>query len=305
VGKGDTLLIIASESLKAQQISINRRIAENTESIKDLEILTSLDSNDFSKSEIGLVTNRYRTEFLNATNQQIIQSNKYKKKISEHERNKFLYNKEIIPEADFENSLYVSDSEKDNLNQLLLNLKSSWLSDLSVRKEEATKLSADLEQCHEELSNRVILALTDGEIIQSVDIQLGSIVSPGQRICEISPDGNLIASCFVRPEDVGLINEGQKVRVQVDAFNYHEWGMLSCNIINISDDMIVSEGSTAYFRITCKPDRTFLSLKNGKRAFIKKGMSFNARIVVIRRSLYHLLFDKADKWFNPYVYHKN
>jgi len=33
-------------------------------------------------------------------------------------------------------------------------------------------------------------------------------------------------------------------------------------------------------------------------------MSFNARIVVIRRSLFHLLFDKADKWFNPYTYAK-
>jgi HlyD family secretion protein len=78
--------------------------------------------------------------------------------------------------------------------------------------------------------------------------------------------------------------------------------MLQGDIINISDDMILENGSMAYFKVKCKPVHTFLSLKNGQKANIKKGMSLNTRIVVIRRSLYNLLFDKADKWFNPYTY---
>jgi multidrug resistance efflux pump len=305
VHKGDTLIIIDSESLKAQKVSINKRIAENAIASKDLELLTRLDSIYFKNSDIGLETKRYKAEYLNTANQQIIQFNKYIKKKSEHERNEILFNKEIIPEADFENSLYIIRSEKDNLNQIILSQKSEWQADLAARKDEAIKLYADLEKCNEDLTNRVLLAPTDGEIIQSVDIQLGSILNPGLKIGEISPDGELIASCFVKPDDIGLISVDQKVRIQIDAFNYREWGMLPCDIINISDDMIVSEGSTAYFRIKCKPERNFLSLKNGKEAYIKKGMSFNARIVIIRRSLYHLLFDKADKWFNPYMYHKN
>jgi hypothetical protein len=80
--------------------------------------------------------------------------------------------------------------------------------------------------------------------------------------------------------------------------------MLDGSIIDISDDMIVENGSTAYFRIKCRPDKTSLSLKNGQTASVKKGMSLNARIVVTRRSLFNLLFDKTDKWFNPYSYSK-
>ncbi len=80
--------------------------------------------------------------------------------------------------------------------------------------------------------------------------------------------------------------------------------MLQGSIIDISDDMIIEDGSSAYFRIKCKPATTFLSLKNGHKANVKKGMSVNTRIVVIKRSLYNLLFDKADKWFNPYTYNK-
>ena len=112
----------------------------------------------------------------------------------------------------------------------------------------------------------------------------------------------MVATCFVKPADIGLIHEKQKVKIQVDAFNYNEWGMLQGDIIDISDDMIVEDGSAAYFRVKCKPEKTFLSLKNGYKAEIKKGMSLSTRILVIRRSLYHLLFDKADKWFNPYTY---
>lgn len=304
VEKWDTLLIIDSETTKALQFSLKQTIAENNESINDLLVLCGIDSLDLKKQDIGLVTKRYLAEYRNVINQQIIQYQKYKKKKSEHERNEVLYKQKIIPIADFENSLYLLGSEKDNLNQILLYQKSMWQADLTRRKNDSLKLFAELEQYNEELSNRIILAPTSGEILQSTDIQLGTIVSPGQRIAEISPDGDLVATCFVKPDDIGLITEMQEVKIQVDAFNYREWGMLPCNIIDISDDMIVEDGSSAYFRIKCRPARTFLSLKNGKVAYIKKGMSFNARIVVIQRSLYHLLFDKADKWFNPYTYTK-
>jgi HlyD family secretion protein len=304
VTKGDTLLVIDSETIRAQQAALVQRIAENNASISDLEKLTEIDSLENQLAHEGLVTQKYQAEFANLRNQQTIQFQKYQKKKTEHERNELLYNQEIIPEIDYENSLFVLSSEKDNLYQILLYQKSLWQSDLAMRRNEAVKLLADFEQCTEELTNRIVLAPTSGEIIQSSDIQTGSIVSPGQKIAEISPDGELVATCFVKPADIGLIHEKQQVKIQVDAFNYNEWGMLQGDIIDISDDMIVENGSMAYFRIKCKPVQTFLSLKNGHKAYIKKGMSLNTRIVVIRRSLYNLLFDKADKWFNPYTYTK-
>jgi hypothetical protein len=187
---------------------------------------------------------------------------------------------------------------------VLLSQRSLWQNDLTLRRNESVVLLADLKQCSEELANRIVLAPTGGEVIQSSDIQLGSIVSAGQKIAEISPEGELVATCFIKPSDIGLIHEKQKVKIQVDAFNFNEWGMLQGDIIDISDDMIIDNGSVAYFRVKCKPEKTFLSLKNGYKADIKKGMSISTRIVVIRRSLFHLLFDKADKWFNPYTYVK-
>ena len=304
VKKGDTLLVIDTETIKAQHASLIQMIGENDSSMKDLEKLTRIYLAENNLFHIGLITQRYNAEFANLKNQQSIQFQKYQKKKAEHSRNELLYHQQIIPEIDYENSLFMLNSEKDNLDQILLSQKSLWQSDLTRRRNESVKLHADLKQCSEDMTNRIVLAPTGGEIIQSSDIQTGSIVSSGQKIAEISPEGDLVATCFVKPADIGLIHESQRVKIQVDAFNYNEWGMLQGEIIDISDDMILENGSVAYFRIKCKPEKTFLALKNGYKAEIKKGMSLNTRILVIRRSIYNLLFDKADKWFNPYTYIK-
>jgi membrane fusion protein, peptide pheromone/bacteriocin exporter len=304
INKGDTLLVIDTETIRAKHASLVQRIAENDSSMKDLEKLTRIYSLDTKNLYISLITQRYNAEFANLRIQQSIQFQKYQKKKSEHERNELLYHQQIIPKMEYENSLFLLNSEKENLNQILFSQKSIWQNDLTLRRNESVTLLADLKQCAEELTNRIVLAPTSGEVIQSSDIQTGSIVSPGQKIAEISPAGELVATCFVKPADIGLIHEKQKVKIQVDAFNFNEWGMLQGDIIDISDDMILENGSVAYFRIKCKPEKTFLSLKNGYKADIKKGMSLSTRIVVIRRSLFHLLFDKADKWFNPYTYVK-
>lgn len=300
VKRGDTLLIIDTETIKAQKTALTRRISDNEASIRDLEKLVQTDSSDNKLMSDDLTTQRYKAELANLRNQMAIQFQKFLKKKTEHERNELLYNQELIPETDYENSLFILNSEKDNLNQILLYQKSIWQNDLSVRRNDDVNLLASLEQCSEGLTNRIVTAPANGEIIQSADLQTGSIIGQGQKVAELSPDGELVATCFVKPADIGLIKEKQLVRIQVDAFNYNEWGMLTGEITDISDDMIIENGATAFFRIRCKPDKNFLSLKNGHRAFIKKGMSLNTRIVVIRRSLYNLLFDKADKWFNPY-----
>lgn len=303
INKGDTLLIIDSESIRAQLSSIHQRISENSASIQDLEKLTASDSLDLSGEEY-LLTPRYKAELSNLNSRHAIQLQKYNKRKIEYQRNKLLHDQHLIPAVDYENSLFELNSEKDNLDQILIYQKSLWQNDLTVRINDLSGLNADYEQCREALADRIILAPVDGEIIRSSDIQAGTIISQGENIAEITPDGELIATCFVRPSDIGLIHPDQKVRLQVDAFNHNEWGMLDAKIIDISDDMLLENGSAAFFKVKCRPEKTHLSLKNGYTAYVKKGMSINARIFVIRRSLFNLMFDKADKWFNPYSYNK-
>jgi HlyD family secretion protein len=39
--------------------------------------------------------------------------------------------------------------------------------------------------------------------------------------------------------------------------------------------------------------------RNGVKGNLKKGMTFQARFILTKRSLFQLLYDKADDWMNP------
>ncbi len=300
IEKGDTLFIIDSETIKAQKNALQKKILENSMAIADLEKLTMIDRNNIQLDTDNFGTKRYYSEFAKMKNSLAIQFQKYQKSSADHRRNEILHNQNIIADADFETSRYIFKSDEENLNQVLVLHKNQWQDDLMERKNDAIEMQADLQSYLEQINNRVVVAPVHGEIIRSSDIQPGAIVAVNQMIAEISPAGDLIATCFIKPGDIGLIHPDQKVKIQIDALNHNEWGLLDATIIDISDDMIVEDGANAYFRIKCKPGKTYLSLKNGICAEIKKGMSFNARIIVTRRTLFNLLFDKAEKWFNPY-----
>jgi HlyD family secretion protein len=53
------------------------------------------------------------------------------------------------------------------------------------------------------------------------------------------------------------------------------------------------------FRVHCSRDPTYVELENGFRGDFKKGMTLQARFIIARRSLFQLLYDKAEDWLNP------
>ena len=55
----------------------------------------------------------------------------------------------------------------------------------------------------------------------------------------------------------------------------------------------------AYFKARCIMDKNYLQLKNGYKGQIGKGMTLTARFYLLGRTLWQLLFDRVDDWFNP------
>ena len=301
VNRGDTLFIIESEALSAQKKAVENRILDNANAIKDLERLTDIKYPIQTLEINSFQTTRYFSEYSDMVKSWNTQFQKHLKSKKEYDRMEILYKQEIVPTAEYEKSLYTYKSEEENLNQIVTYRKSIWQADLMQKRDLGIAMEAELKEYLEALKSRIILSPVRGKVIKSADIQRGMIVNANQQLAEISPDGDLIAMCYVSPKDIGLITIDQKVKIQVDALNYNEWGFLNANIIDISDDLIINDESSAYYRVKCKPRSSSMHLKNGIKAELKKGMSFSARIVIARRSLFNLLFDKTDKWFNPYL----
>lgn len=299
VGYGDTLFVLNTDGLEAQGKVLESIISDNLSCIRDLRILTGFSGEDHEFPEQDLQTPEYMSEFNSFKRSLEICNHKYQNARTEFLRNELLFEQKVISAVDFESSQNWYSLEKESLKQAKAHQLTKWQNDLTQRKSEARRLQAEIKINAEELQSRVVTSPVGGSIIQSADIQPGSFLAAGQMIAEISPDSELVAIFHIPPADIGFINTGQEVRLQVDAYNYHQWGMLTGTITEISDDLIY-DGTKAYFRIKCILDGNYLFLKNGVTSEIIKGMTFTARVMVTRRSVFDLLFDKADKWLNPY-----
>ena len=92
----------------------------------------------------------------------------------------------------------------------------------------------------------MITAPISGTIENFSGIQVGSFLNASQPIATISATDKLIVESSVSPSDIGLIHKNQKVKFQIDAFNYNQWGLLEGKVIDI-DHNITIQGEQAFF----------------------------------------------------------
>ncbi|NOU16322.1 MAG: HlyD family efflux transporter periplasmic adaptor subunit [Bacteroidales bacterium] len=297
---GDTLLILDTLPIKSSIRVLEYNKKEDLLFIKDLDTLLKIDFNKRINYKNYAGTPKYRMELDKFLKQLSTSKRKIEKFKKDHDRNTLLYRQKVISEVDFETSRFNLNNEQLLYNQQLSQQISDWQNSLAALKEEVEKIKSNLNNSYSELSKHFIISPLKGTIQQSNELQVGNNVYTNQSIAELSPDCELIAICYVKPEDIGYIKVDQEAKLQVAAFNYNQWGFLPAKINEISDDVLMDNGNKAYFRVKCILSKNYLTLKNGYKGYIKKGMTVSSRIIVTKRSLYNLLFDKADNWFNPH-----
>ena len=291
VAAGDTLVVLSSEGLSSERETILKNIQEQKDLLTDLELIAH-------KSFSQLQTVALREEYAAYRSAcQELQSKVAQAKVKLN-RNRQLFDKGVIALSEFETYEFTYQQ----LNSSLQNLQSKYFSEWSNRKittkEKLTSLENSLTKLGTEAQNYVIKAPVAGTIEGFSGVQQGSFVLSSQNIATISPNNNLVVEAYVSPKDIGLIKKGQLVRVQVDAFNYNQWGTLTGKVLDI-DNNVTQHNSDIFFKVRCLLEDNSLSLKNGYKAAISKGMTLTARFIIARRSLYQLLFDKVDNWLNP------
>lgn len=296
---GDTLVVLDASAQKVTLNSYKRRAGILTREIADLGRLITFDSTKIS-FPFRLQSETYGSEY--AYFLQLVRGmqRKCEKQRVDYRRNLQLFNSKVIAKAEFENIEFAYLQQIDEFNSTLKKKLYDWEQNLQNSQKELLQLNSDMARLETEIASSVVTTKISGVIQQCADEQEGTTLFANQKLAELTPTTNLKVVCSVKPSDVGHIIVGQPVKLQVDAFNYMEWGMITGRVEEISNDILSTSDQQIYFRVKCTLDRDYLALKNGYKSYIKKGMTVNARMQVTRRSLYNLLFDKVDSWFNPY-----
>jgi multidrug resistance efflux pump len=176
-----------------------------------------------------------------------------------------------------------------------------WQAEFAARSRSLDNLGTEAVRIREEMASCTVKAPADGTLVDFAPLAPGAFVQQGQRLGDLSPDDALVAEVYVSPRDVGQIQPGQEVRMQVDAFHYTEWGMLRGTVKRVADDFTMRGNvSQPVFRVFVAPESLELVMRNGLRAEVRKGMTLQARFVVARRSLFSLIYESASRWMNPH-----
>lgn len=297
VREGDTLLVISSELITSKLPMLEQRREELEDLITDLQNLTKR-----SPYSVKLKSPVYKQDVLYYIAQWNEADAKRKQAKSAYERSKKLFDANVIPLSEFEPAELEYQQAENAIRTLTGYQKRQWASDLLQYENELRDVNTQIEQIGIQNAETVICAPVTGTIQQAQALFDGSYINAGQQILEISPDGDLIAECYVQPKDIGYMRTGMSGRVQVSAFNYTEWGVLNATVDEVFDDVSVSaDGNQSFYRMYCALDSDHLTLKNGFEGYIKKGMVVNANFIVTSRTVFQLLYDKIDNWLNPEI----
>ena len=300
---GDTLIVIGREVWDEQLHAALQRTDELRVLLVDLKLLTNIPYKSIQgnypanlifqtavyKQNYQLFCRRYQSSLQLF---EAVQKN--------YEREKLLYSKGVIALADFEQAQDEYDQTIARLATLYNEQMNQWHLEQQKYQEEQTDIQSRINQLTIQKQELTVIAPVTGSIQQLNGLKIGNYVTEGEILMEISPEGTLYAECFVSPKDIGLIQVGQQAILQIDAFNYNEWGMLQAEVSDVAHDVILQEAmQQPFFKVFCLPQKDYLQLKNGYMGQLKKGMTFSVRFTVSRRTLFQLLYDKMDNWLNP------
>ena len=293
IKQGEKLLVITAEQLDTQKSLQNSQSSDYSVQLQDLHKLTRGQYG-------GLQTGQYQRE-LSAMQEKIAQvQTQLSLAKKDYDRANLLYNQGVIPKSEYDKFYHTYQGLQSQVSGIREQQLAQWQAQKRDVERQIRALVAEVQRINQEQKNYIITAPISGRLVNFSGIQKGNFIIQGQNIGEISPEESLVAECLVSPKDIGFIKIGQNVKFQVDTYNYNQWGLVEGKVKEIDQNITVNQQSgDAYFRVLCTMDKNFLQLKNGYKGQIGKGMTLTARFHLTDRTLWQLLFDRVDDWFNP------
>jgi membrane fusion protein len=130
--------------------------------------------------------------------------------------------------------------------------------------------------------------------IAAISTHVGESVVSNQEVAVIVPSNSRIqAELVVAPESIGLIREGQEVKLAVDAFPFQTFGNVTGTITNLSDATVLrpgANGPSPVYLATVAIRDPWMELSGGREP-LQVGMTVSARIIVSEGSLLEWLFE--------------
>jgi len=299
VNKGDTLAIVDTLDIDRSIEITKQRLSILVSENKDLKLITSAEEKELTRKK-NLKTLKYVQEYhRNIADVEYLKAEIENCKL-EYERQSLLFKSKVISQVEYEQSRYRYQNAKLKYQQHYETQLAKWQEAIVNNQNQILVLKESLNNLKKEKGFCFIISPIEGYIQNLQPVKLGSTVFANYEICRISGTDSLIVEMFITPKDIGYVYLSQNVKYRVDAFNANRWGMLTGEVLDISNDINFTEENAIGFRVVGGLNGTELNY-DGRIVQVKKGMTLTANIVLTRRTLVQLLFDDISKWLNPNI----
>ncbi|MDP1845005.1 MAG: HlyD family efflux transporter periplasmic adaptor subunit [Sediminibacterium sp.] len=299
VQAGKLLLELTDQQILSRiKLSYNDQI-RCSEYIHDLKILTNNQSLSLELLN-KLKSSLYKDQLSRHLQQIKIHQSNINKAKSEWRTDSILFSEKVISRKEFDDKKLEFDNFFAGYMTFIKDQQSVWQQDIYKYSLQFEVTQSQQILNEEELKQKKIFAPISGIIQKTGTKYVGSVASSGETVCIISPEVDIQGECYIPVSDVGMLRLGQAVVFQVDAFNSNYFGTLTGTLLSIDNDFTLIDNKPVY-KIKCSFNKTKLSLKNGFVGVLKKGLTFKARLLITKRSLWQLLFDSVENWILPNV----
>lgn len=296
VNKGDIILRFRTNNSDYKINYQSSRLNDCEAHLADLAFLAKGECPASFRSPVRQQEYTYFTKRKNELETSLAQAEK------EYNRNKVLFDKKVISEEEYDKYYFQRKSQQNELASLIQSQLNTWQADRNSYRNTYNEMNSNLKQEIKDKDMYIVRSPVDGTIDQFSGVYRGSGIQAGQSLAVISPDSTLCLEVYVTPRNIGFMSVGMPVNVQVESFNYNEWGTIPGRVKDISSDFLTDSQGNSFYKVKCEMERDYLQLKSGRIGKLKKGMTVSAHFMVTRRSLFDLLYQKVDDWANPKQY---
>ncbi|WP_320033718.1 HlyD family type I secretion periplasmic adaptor subunit [Halarcobacter sp.] len=195
------------------------------------------------------------------TNMQILESLYKKKVVSKKEYIGELSKKQNIVTklSETRNSIPIIKEEiqeaQKKIQSVKSEIKSKYLEKYSTLKAEINKLIERNKANTDRELRKDIVSPVNGVINRLYFHTIGGIVKSGDKIAEITPlDDTLTIEARVATSNRAQIWAGQKVSVEITAYDFSKYGLLDGKLISISPDSFEDRNGNIYYLVKVKVD---------------------------------------------------
>ena len=139
-------------------------------------------------------------------------------------------------------------------------------------------LQAQLDSLNTGANDYFIYAPTSGVIHMDTPYKEGMVLSAGSALATVaSENDDLEIMAMVTVNDRPLLHVGDPCKIAITGLSEYSYGTLTGTVTSIDSD-VTSSNNGSYYKMTIKPDATYVVSRSGDKVDLSNGMSVTARV---------------------------